>query len=233
MSYMGGKAGEGTAQTIINQQPPHDTYIEPFAGHAAVACAKRPALNTVLIDKDADCTNWLAQRLGGNITFITGDGLPWMTEQRFSGHTLIYCDPPYLIRSRSQPRTRYKFEMSEEEHEHLLSILTAMPCMVQISAYADPLYSKMLKGWRHITFQSMTRGGPATEHLWMSYAEPKALHTYTHLGANYRERERIKRKVNRWTTRLATLPQLERLALYSALAQEIESPEAATEPRGE
>jgi hypothetical protein len=97
--------------------------------------------------------------------------------------------------------------------------------MVQISAYADPLYSSYLRNWRHMTFQSTTRRGVATEHLWMSYPEPKALHTYTHLGADYRERERIKRKVTRWTARLAALPRLERLALYSALSEEINQPE--------
>jgi hypothetical protein len=96
--------------------------------------------------------------------------------------------------------------------------------MVQISAYADPLYSSHLHNWRHITFQSATRHGLATEHLWMSYPEPKALHTYQHLGANYRERERIKRKVTRWTTRLATLPALERLALFSAIEESINAP---------
>jgi hypothetical protein len=45
------------------------------------------------------------------------------------------------------------------------------------------------------------------------------------LGADYRERERIKRKVTRWTARLAALPRLERLALYSALSEEIGRPE--------
>jgi hypothetical protein len=120
--------------------------------------------------------------------------------------------------------------MTVEDHERLLQILTQLPCMVQISAYADPLYSSYLRNWRHVTFQSTTRRGLATEHLWMSYPEPKALHTYTHLGTDYRERERIKRKVSRWTRRLAALPAMERLALYSAIEETINTPEAAAEP---
>ena len=59
MTYLRGKEGEGTAQTIINQQPPHDSYIEPFAGHAAIAMWKRPALNTTLIDRDPTARLWL------------------------------------------------------------------------------------------------------------------------------------------------------------------------------
>jgi len=230
MTYTGGKEAEGTAQTIINQQPPHDSYIEPFAGHAAIARWKRPALNTTLIDRDPDVTAWLAENTNGNLNLLTADALEWLPAQRFSARTLIYCDPPYLIRSRADPRGRYRFEMSLEDHERLLQILTQLPCMVQVSAYADPLYSSYLRNWRHMTFQSTTHRGLATEHLWMSYPEPKALHTYTHLGADYRERERIKRKVTRWTARLAALPRLERLALYSAIEETINNPEPAPRP---
>ena len=227
MSYTGGKEAEGTAQTIINQQPPHDTYIEPFAGHAAIARWKRPALNTTLIDRDPDVTAWLAENTNGNLHLLTADALEWLPAQRFSARTLIYCDPPYLLRSRVDHRARYRYEMSLEDHERLLQILTQLPCMVQISAYADPLYSSYLRNWRHMTFQSTTRRGLATEHLWMSYPEPKALHTYTHLGADYRERERIKRKVTRWTARLAALPRLERLALYSAIEETINNADSS------
>ena len=231
MSYTGGKGAEGTAQAIINQQPPHDTYIEPFAGHAAVFRTKRPALNNVLIDKDPDCTAWIGEHCNGNIDILTTDAIKWLAEQRFGARTLIYCDPPYLIRSRVDQRQRYRCEMTDEEHEKLLGILMGLPCMVQISSYADRLYSSYLRDWRHITFQSMTRGGKQTEHLWMSYPEPKALHTYTHLGKDYRERERIKRKVTRWTRRLAALPALERLALMSAINDDLTAPAASSPPR--
>lgn len=230
MTYPGGKEAEGTAQTIINQQPPHDTYIEPFAGHAAIARWKRPAINTTLIDRDPEVTAWLAEHTNGNLQLLTTNALDWLQEQRFSARTLIYCDPPYLIRSRVDQRSRYRYEMTIEDHERLLQILTGLPCMVQISAYADSLYSSYLRTWRHMTFQSTTRRGLATEHLWMSYPEPKALHTYTHLGGDYRERERIKRKVHRWTARLASLPRLEGLALYSAIEETIQTPEAAAKP---
>lgn len=232
MPYPGGKEAEGTAQTIINQQPPHDTYIEPFAGHAAIARWKRPALNTTLIDRDPAVVAWLAEHTNGNLQLLTADALEWLPAQRFSARTLIYCDPPYLLRSRVDHRARYRCELTTEDHERLLSILTQLPCMVQISAYADPLYSSYLRNWRHMTFQSTTRRGLATEHLWMSYPEPRALHTYEHLGANYRERERIKRKVTRWTARLAALPRLERLALYSAIEETINNPDAAAPPLG-
>jgi len=36
MKYPGGKNSAGTYQRIINQIPPHNVYIEPFAESAAV-----------------------------------------------------------------------------------------------------------------------------------------------------------------------------------------------------
>jgi hypothetical protein len=66
----------------------------------------------------------------------------------------------------------------------------------------------------------MTRGGrTATEWLWYNYPEPVALHDYGFLGENFRERERIKRKKQRWTDRLRTMPILERRALLAAIGE--------------
>ena len=53
MQYPGGKNSGGSFQRIINQIPPHDTFIELFAGSAAIARMKRPAERTILIDSDA------------------------------------------------------------------------------------------------------------------------------------------------------------------------------------
>lgn len=52
--YPGGKNGAGVYQTIINQLPPHDTYIEPFLGSGAVLRMKKPARASIAIDADAD-----------------------------------------------------------------------------------------------------------------------------------------------------------------------------------
>jgi len=104
--------------------------------------------------------------------------------------------------------------------------------MVLISGYWSALYANALKKWRSVSFQAMTRGGhTATEWLWYNYKEPIALHDYRYLGADFRQRERIKRKKQRWVKRLHTMPILERRALLAAIG-EAWDPIAGTDDTG-
>jgi len=85
-----------------------------------------------------------------------------------------------------------------------------------ISGYWTKLYARELRNWHAISFQAVTRSGRiATEWLWSNFSEPVALHDYHYLGTNFRERERIKRKMLRWTLRLKRMPTLERRAFAS------------------
>lgn len=49
---LGSKANEATWKTIINQMPPHHTYIEPFLGWGAIMLHKAPAAYSICIDKE-------------------------------------------------------------------------------------------------------------------------------------------------------------------------------------
>lgn len=52
MGYFGAKSGAGVYQAIIALMPPHDTYVELFAGSAAIFARKPPAARSILLDKD-------------------------------------------------------------------------------------------------------------------------------------------------------------------------------------
>ncbi len=52
-----------------------------------------------------------------------------------------------------------------------------------------------------------------------NFPEPIALHDYRYLGEDFRERERIKRKKQRWVNRLHVMPALERRALLNAITE--------------
>jgi DNA adenine methylase len=223
MAYPGGKGGDGVYQTIINRMPPHRVYIEPFLGGGAIMRHKKPASLNIGIDKDPEAVKAVARAgIAGTgeagFQLQTGDALAFLRAHPFAGDELVYCDPPYLFETRTSKRSRYAYELGAvDEHRALLDILTALPCMVMVSGYWSRLYADRLRGWHSIKFQAMTHGGPRTEWLWSNFAEPVALHDYRHLGAGFRERERIKRKKQRWTARLHRLPMLERQALLAAI----------------
>jgi len=91
---------------------------------------------------------------------------------------------------------------------------------VMISGYYSDIYAKELAGWRTATFKAQTRGGTtATEWVWMNFPEPLELHDYRYLGSNFRQRERIKRKQNRWRARLLRMNSTERYAMLATLEE--------------
>lgn len=222
-TYPGGK--NNSYQTIINLIPPHEVYIEPFAGSGAILLNKRPARWSIAIDRDASavvslrCTIAESDDLARASTIICDDATRWLTEYQFTGLEFVYADPPYLMSTRRQHRQLYRWELAtENEHRQLLDILKSLPCKVMISGYWSELYERELAGWNVKTFEAVTRGGGmATEYLWMNYPHPVALHDYQYLGNGFRERERIKRKKMRWLTRWQNMPILEKQAILAAL----------------
>ena len=131
----------------------------------------------------------------------------------------MYIDPPYPHQSRKSD-TRYPCEMTDDEHRCLLEVLEHYNhARIAISTYPNGLYEACLPGWRLAEFESQTRRGMATEHLYMNYPEPTELHDYRYVGDDYRERERIAKKVRRHVAKFNKLPSLERRAILSALQQ--------------
>jgi site-specific DNA-adenine methylase len=213
----GGKSGYGTYQTIINQIPPHEVYIEPFLGGGGIMRRKRPAKRNIGIDLDP-CVIETWQDYKG-VEIYQADALIFLKEFKFTGKEFVYADPPYLLETRSG-KFRYPFEMSQEDHVRLLCLLKELPCPVMLSGYLSDLYKKELACFRNIQFQSMTRGGKSrTEFLWMNYADPTSLHDYQYLGSNFRERDKISRRKKRFFSRLKQMPKLERQSILAAIQE--------------
>jgi DNA adenine methylase len=256
MSYFGGKSGAGVFQTLINLMPPHETYIEPFLGGAALMRLKRPAQTNIGLDLSQSAINEaavalriasgsaiadggrrraspspLAENVGacpGNHAWYDGeglhyqiwrgDGMEYLEAASLDRTSLVYCDPPYLLATRRDARSRYEFEMTDLDHRRLLRVLRSLKCHVMISGYSSALYAKELKGWNATSFQAATRGAPAAEWVWYNFERPTRLHDYRFLGSDFRERERIRRRQKRWCAKLATMPLLEKQALLAVLA---------------
>jgi hypothetical protein len=234
MQFPGGKNCEGTYQRIINQIPPHETFVEPFAGSAAIARLKRPARRTILIDADPGALAALGDRVPPETARLEADAIPWLEEHAVAlgSQAFVYCDPPYLATS-CRSRLRYTHVLTKRGHQRLLAVLKHLACPVMISGYWSKLYMDELvekAGWRTDHFPQITRGGyPIDEWLWMNYPEPLELHDYRYLGSGYREREKFRRQQRRWTARLQRMDRLQRQALLAAIAEAnlVPSPEAA------
>jgi site-specific DNA-adenine methylase len=218
MSYPGGKGGAGVYQTIINQQPPHDVYIEPFLGGGSVMKLKRPASTNIGIDVDRSVIEGFGEARGIELMCLDGISYLQMEREDVAPNTLIYCDPPYLLSTRRGGEI-YRHEMTDAQHGTFLDRVNLLPCMIQISGYWSKMYADALHNWRMIRYMAPTRRGYVEECLWMNYPAPTILHDYSYLGEDYRQRERIKRKAARWVQRVASLPELERKAILSAALQ--------------
>ncbi|WP_254561814.1 DNA adenine methylase [Dyadobacter diqingensis] len=228
-SYFGGKSGSGTYQTIINQIPPHRLYVEGFAGMAGVFRKKLEAKENLLIDRDRTVIHRLINAgvspthlYEGSFFQVANDFINDLDRE----DVFIYLDPPYPLDSRKSG-TKYKFEITAYEHCHLLKLICTEFKMakIAISTYPNEVYKAWLEehSWRMIEFESKTRAGMATEQLWMNYPEPAELHDYQYLGEDYRERERITRKLKRWEAKFEDLSALEKQAMLVRLTAKLKN----------
>jgi DNA adenine methylase len=245
--YPGSKGGVGVIQTIINNIPPCDTFIEAFAGTGFVTHSLRPAASRTLIDVDAAVCETLRLSFIGprqktvdqfawdfgaaetaanasGLRIIRADAVRWLETHRrqFGPRTVIYFDPPYLVnRHGEERRDYYQHEFKNpEQHVELLKLcerLSEQDVVCLISGYRCPLYDSLLSTWRRIDYTTATRRGAVVESLWCNFPEPWALHDYRYLGKNFRERERIKRKQKRWRNRLETMNAIERAGIINAV----------------
>lgn len=225
--YAGGK--NVSYREIINLIPPHYTYCELFAGSAAVARHKKPAQRNVINEIDPSVAyqlqqvNWPTRSKGRTEWSINNhSAFDILAEAVWTRHKFVYLDPPYLGETRNSQRPIYAYEMMDpEQHEALLKLIKSSPAMIMISGYWSEMYADHLSEWNTHTFEAQTRGGSTkTEWLWMNYPRPNTLHEYTYLGDNFRDREVIKRRVNRTVNKWAKWPELERKATIEALKKE-------------
>ncbi len=220
MSYPGSKGQAGTFQTIIGQMPPHSVYVEPFFGSGQVFWRKARAASSIVFDKRPDLIAKAGAEAG--VMARPGDALELLPAlaPALTADTVVYCDPPYLLSTRSrQGRFYYEHEMTDDHHASLLALLQALPCRVLLSGYPSDLYRSQLQSWRCISYRTRTRGRSVTECLWCNYPEPATLHDWRYAGKNYRERLYLKRLAKRWIKKLDAMSDKKRGYMLDAIAQ--------------
>jgi DNA adenine methylase len=236
MGYLGSKSQAGVFQRIISQIPPHSFYVEPFFGSGQIFWRKKIASSNVIIDADAlriaifkdECRRSAPEMTLSDpsapemtlpaVSAICGDAISILPTLTLPADAVIYCDPPYLHSTRTS-RHRYKFEMSDDEHVRLLTLLQGMNSRILISGYPSSLYSEMLRGWRCISYRVRTRGRTLTECLWMNFPEPSELHDLRFFGKDFRQRLALKRQAARWLARVDAMSSIKRAYILERIRQ--------------
>jgi hypothetical protein len=216
VSFVGSKGQAGVFHRIIGQMPPHSVYVEPFFGRGQIFWEKRPARESILIEREPGFLATASAVPG--VHTICGDALEILPTLALPADAVVYCDPPYLLSTR-QGRRYYAFELSDQDHLDLLGTLRALSCRVLLSGYPSALYDEGLPGWRVIRYRVRTRRRSATECLWANFPEPEELHDWRFAGANYRQRLSLKRLAGRWLARLDGMPPRKRGYVWHALQQ--------------
>lgn len=214
MAYAGGK---GRAyQRIIALMPPHRTYIETHLGGGAVLRHKRPASQNVGIDIDPGAIAAWRKLRRPDVDLVVGDCCDLIHDMS-TPDTLIYADPPYWPAMRRRARC-YRHDYTENDHRRLIDTITKLNCLVMISGYRNDLYDEHLAGWHRHDMALATQSGTVSESIWMNFSPTDELHDYRFAGADFREREAIRRRIDSQLARLARTPAVELRATLTAVA---------------
>ena len=129
---------------------------------------------------------FFCQRIQG-VTIENRDALT-ILRQADRDDALHYVDPPYPMSVRSSREHRYRFEMTDADHEELADTLRRLEGMVIISSYPGRLYESLYSGWKRIQWtggqfcsansQSQTR----TECVWLNPSAAGHLRQQTLFG---------------------------------------------------
>lgn len=99
--------------------------------------------------------------------------------------------------------------MSDDDHVRLLLAVLQMNCNIMIIHPKCELYDTYLKDWYKVEVKIRYNRKTSIECLYMNY-KPDELQDYSYLGTDCWDRQRIKRKGERWVNKLMNLPDLER-----------------------
>ncbi|MCY3679618.1 MAG: DNA adenine methylase, partial [Gemmatimonadetes bacterium] len=70
--------------------------------------------------------------------------------QRYdTADTVFYVDPPYVHSARGDSAA-YGYEMTDEDHESLATVLKRVRGRVVLSGYQTSLYDRLYENWRRI-----------------------------------------------------------------------------------
>ncbi len=225
-NYPGNKGSKQMLAFIINNIPKTHSYLEAFGGSAAVAmelirlnipelyeitiCEKNETVRHLITDKLKH-----VMKVNDETLVTTGyDGFNAIKLEPMDG--VIYFDPPYKMSSRRSKKPIYgEQEWDDPTHAVFLAKINEKAMLrkffMMVSHYPCPMYDNALKDWHSKEIQVMTRGGLATEKIWMNYdINGLDLLTTKHLALNAHDRQRLQRQKRLLLGKLTRMPRHQR-----------------------
>lgn len=219
-TYPGRKAAAGQWQKIISEIPKCKTFIEVMCGSAFISSIiAKTGCRIVINDIDRAVIDKHNYDAGKKIIKMNNDYAVCVNACKSQPDPVFYFDPPYMKETRSYQGDIYNYEWNDKAHERFLNFVQRIKSPVLISHYPCDLYDFTLKKWRKITYKAMTRAGIRDENLYMNFPQPVLLQCYKHIGENFIDRQRIKRKVENLIAKLKREPDQERAAILSAVIE--------------
>ena len=122
-----------------------------------------------------DTIDAAAKRLKGDTTHLVQiacmDALRLIRRYN-TPEALIYLDPPYMRSTRRSGRL-YRCEMTNDQHQEMLEIITHTRAKVVISGYDNDLYARYLSGWNIYQTETHTTSAEVVEEtIWTNYSQP-------------------------------------------------------------
>lgn len=217
-NYVGNKNINGVYQSIINLIPECSVFCEAFAGSAQ--------LSYILSSIVPGCKyflNDINKSIIDNYAFTSAtkfnlDAISFMSYivNNYYNSSVIFLDPPYHHDSRPNNKSLYEYEMSDMDHIALLNYISGSTLKIILIHPINCIYDSLIDlGWCYKDIRIRYNNKTSNERIYFNYHIPDKLLTYTFIGDNFTDRQRIKRKIDKLTNKLLLLPVRERNALIA------------------
>ncbi|MBP0902403.1 DNA adenine methylase [Mariniflexile gromovii] len=215
--YIGNKNVPGVIEFLINRVPKSERYFSFFTGGAGLE-------NSVYTrDVYFTCSEKDKSLHGIHKGFYYNDYRSVIEDNVFTSADFIFCDPPYLLKTRKSKKKLYKYDWETPEHiEFLNYIMGLKKPRIMITHPKCELYDQQLKDWSIEEFEYMTRSGIFKDGLYTNYnAADIELITYECLGDNFIERQAIKRQRKNIVNKFKNMDCKKRHAIIEELRKEM------------
>jgi len=139
---------------------------QSFGGHFAHSWGR--AVTKSCRSMVGTCSTWQSRLdrlplIHARLARVQIENLDWREclEAYDTPETLFYCDPPYIASTRKHEF--YAHEMSEADHEELVSRLLEVKGLAAVSTYPHAIYRKLARaGWREHRFRTACHAAART-----------------------------------------------------------------------